>query len=169
MRKIRAHGQERRYHHSHLGINGRLDTLQAAILLAKFDRFDWEVSRRKYIGSAYSAKIANQCPWVKTPLIDSCNTSVYSQYTIQLDSRDEISRKLNQVGIPTAVYYPIPLHRQPVFSELNLTQTSLDISEAVAPRVLSLPMGADLDEEVQNCIVSALREATISHSEKLTT
>ena len=169
MRKIRVHGQERRYHHSHLGINGRLDTLQAAILLAKFDRFDWEVSRRKYIGSAYSAKIANQCPWVKTPLIDSCNTSVYSQYTIQLDSRDEISRKLNQVGIPTAVYYPIPLHRQPVFSELNLTQTSLDISEAVAPRVLSLPMGADLDEEVQNCIVSALREATISHSEKLTT
>ena len=74
-----------------------------------------------------------------------------------------------QVGIPTAVYYPIPMHRQPVFSELNLTQTSLDISEAVAPRVLSLPMGADLDEEVQNCIVSALREATISHSEKLTT
>lgn len=168
MREIRAHGQDRRYHHPRIGINGRLDTLQAAILLAKLDRFDWEVARRQSIGDAYSAKIAAYCRGVATPVIDKHNTSVYAQYTVQLDNRDEVARRLNQAGVPTAVHYPLPLNRQPAFAATDCARTSMVEAEAAAARVLSLPMGPDLEDEVQDRIVNRLREA-ISHSEKATT
>ena len=168
MRELRAHGQDRRYHHPRIGINGRLDTLQAAILLAKLDRFDWEVARRQAVGDAYSAKIAASCRAVGIPVVASYNTSVYAQYTIQLDDRDEIARRLNEAGVPTAVHYPLPLHRQPAIAELDCVRTSLAEAEAAAARVLSLPMGPDLDDEVQDRIVIRLREA-ISQSERVTT
>lgn len=168
MREIRAHGQDRRYHHPRIGINGRLDTLQAAILLAKLDRFDWEVARRQSVGNAYSAKIAASCRNVGTPVIDSYNTSVYAQYTIQLDDRDGISRRLYEAGVPTAVHYPLPLHRQPAFAALDGARNSLVEAEAVAARVLSLPMGPDLEDEVQDRIVASLC-AAVSHSGKATT
>ncbi len=167
MREIRAHGQDRRYHHPRIGINGRLDTLQAAILLAKLDRFDWEVARRQSVGNAYSAKIAASCRSVGTPAIASYNTSVYAQYTIQLDDRDEIARRLNQAGVPTAVHYPLPLQRQPAFAVLDCARTSLVEADAVAARVLSLPMGPDLEDEVQDRIVASLC-AAVSQSEKAT-
>lgn len=159
MREIRAHGQDRRYHHPRIGINGRLDTLQAAILLAKLDRFDWEVARRQSVGNAYSAKIAAFCHGVAPPVIDRNNTSVFAQYTIQLDNRDEVARRLNQAGVPTAVHYPLPLHRQPAFAAFDCSRTSLVEADAAAARVLSLPMGPDLEDDVQDRIVEALCDA----------
>ena len=159
MREIRLHGQDRRYHHPRIGLNGRMDTLQAAILLAKLDRFiDWEVPQRQVIGARYTELIgtalSTQHPI--TPYLESQNTSVYAQYTVQVDNRDALAKKLNEAGIPTAVHYPIPLHLQPVFSGLGLKEGDFPLSEEAAKRVMSLPMGPDLDEVQQNKIVQIL-------------
>ncbi|MBL0009956.1 MAG: DegT/DnrJ/EryC1/StrS family aminotransferase, partial [Nitrosomonas sp.] len=113
MREIRLHGQDRRYHHPIIGINGRMDTLQAAIILAKLDIFDEEVKARAEIGAHYT-QLINAAPGIVTPYIASHNTSVYAQYTILVENREIIQKKLNEAGIPTAVHYPIPLNLQPV-------------------------------------------------------
>jgi len=166
MREIRLHGQDRRYHHPRIGLNGRMDTLQAAILLAKLDRFiEWEVPQRQAIGARYSELINSALSaqhseqGVVTPYIEPHNTSVYAQYTVQINDRDALVKKLSEAGIPTAVHYPIPLHLQPVFSELGLKEGDFPISEAAAKRVMSLPMGPDLTEAVQQQTVNAIRPA----------
>ena len=154
MREIRVHGQDRRYHHPSIGFNGRLDTLQAAILLAKFDIFTEEVEKRADIGNRYSAMIQEQCRDIVTPFIEKRNSSVYAQYTIQVNNRTRVQEKLKEKGIPTAVHYPVPLHKQPVFMDQNV---SMPISEVLSERVLSLPMHPLLDIETQQMIVTALR------------
>jgi UDP-2-acetamido-2-deoxy-ribo-hexuluronate aminotransferase len=160
MREIRVHGQDRRYHHPYLGINGRLDTLQAAILLAKMDVFEEEVAARNRIGARYSELIKDAIgDDVTTPHLDSGNTSVYAQYTIQVDSRDAVEAELKKRNIPTAIHYPIPLHLQPVFANLGLQQGSLPNAERAGQRVLSLPMHPYLLEEQQITVVKALKEA----------
>ncbi len=154
MREIRVHGQDRRYHHPLLGVNGRLDTLQAAILLAKFDSFAAEVAARERLGAAYSARFQAAGPHFTPPYIEPHNTCVYAQYTVQVDKRDAVIDKLTAAGIPTAVHYPVPLHLQPVFADMGLGQRgSFPIAERAAERVLSLPMhpflsDADLDRVV---------------------
>ncbi|MCM2284752.1 MAG: DegT/DnrJ/EryC1/StrS family aminotransferase [Desulfobacula sp.] len=153
MREIRVHGQDRRYHHSRLGFNGRLDTLQAAILLSKFDIFPEEVEKRSVIGNRYSSMIREQCPEIITPFIEEWNRSVFAQYTIQVKDRANVQSKLKGNGIPTAVHYPIPLHRQPVFKNQSI---SLPESEMLAERVLSLPMHPHLKVEDQKRIVDSL-------------
>lgn len=159
MREIRAHGQDRRYHHPRIGINGRLDTLQAAILLAKLDRFDWEVERRQRVGAAYTIEIARRCPGVATPVIEPWNTSVYAQYTIQVADRNTLAAKLAESGVPTAVHYPLPLHRQPVFERTLSAASDFPIAERAAARVLSLPMSADLSAADAERVVTALGNA----------
>jgi len=144
MRRIRVHGQDRRYHHSELGINGRMDTLQAAVLLAKLAVFDGEVEDRIRIGARYSELLRDA---VVTPYIEPHNTSVYAQYTVQLNNREAVQETLQGRGIPTAVHYPVPMHLQPVFSELKLPGGSFPIAESIAKRVLSLPMHPYLTEE----------------------
>lgn len=156
MREIRVHGQDRRYHHPRIGINGRIDTIQAAILLAKLERFDWEVQQRAKIGANYTALITQYCPKISPPLIESFNSSVYAQYTIQVGLRDIVCDKLKKLGIPTAVHYPIPLHLQPAFSRYGFAEGSLPASEAVAKRVMSLPMGADISHEIQINIINQI-------------
>ncbi len=153
MREIRVHGQSRRYHHPRIGFNGRLDTLQAAILLAKFDIFHQEVEKRGVIGSRYSSMIQEQCPEIVTPFIEEWNSSVYAQYTIQVKDRVAVQSVLKEKGVPTAVHYPIPLHRQPVFADQKV---SLPISEGLSERVLSLPMHPLLDVDSQQLIVNKL-------------
>jgi UDP-2-acetamido-2-deoxy-ribo-hexuluronate aminotransferase len=155
MREIRVHGQDRRYHHPRIGINGRLDTIQAAVLLAKMERFDWEVEQRGKIGARYSKLLATGKKLV-TPFIEPYNTSVYAQYTILVDERDEVCKKLNAAGIPTAVHYPVPLHMQPAFSACGHREGDFPISESCSKRVISLPMGPDLDETTQDQIVDAV-------------
>jgi len=152
IREIRMHGQDRRYHHPRIGLNGRLDTLQAAILMAKMDIFDDEVAARGRIGARYSQLLAGIAA---TPCIEPFNTSVYAQYTIQLENRDVVQARLSEANIPTAVHYPLPLHRQPVFS----CPQRFEHSEYVATRVMSLPMHPYLDEQAQDMVVDALMQA----------
>lgn len=163
MREIRVHGQDRRYHHPRVGINGRLDTLQAAILLAKLDRFiDWEVPQREIIGARYSELInsvlspQSSILKIATPYLEPHNTSVYAQYTVQVKNRDALAKKLNDAGIPTAVHYPIPLHLQPVFANCGFKEGDFSISEAAAKRVMSLPMHPYLTEPEQLVVIRAI-------------
>lgn len=158
IREIRIHGQDRRYHHPRIGINGRLDTLQAAILLAKLERFDWEVEQRQKVGARYTAMLAARCPSVTTPYIESHNTSVYAQYSILVQERDAIVKRLGEQGIPTAVHYPVPLNQQPAYQGL-CGGGHTPVSDRTAKTVMSLPMGPDLSAGDQERIVGALAQA----------
>jgi len=153
MRQIRVHGQDRRYHHAHLGINGRMDTLQAAVLLAKLEVFADEVDARIRIGARYGELLRDT---VVTPYIEPHNTSVYAQYTVQVDHRESVQESLRENGIPTAIHYPIPLHMQPVFAGLNLHEGSFPIAESAARKVMSLPMHPYLKEDELIRITSVL-------------
>ncbi|GIK24352.1 MAG: aminotransferase DegT [Betaproteobacteria bacterium] len=160
MREIRVHGQEKRYYHTRIGVGGRMDTLQCAIVLAKLDRFDWEVERRMELGTRYTNLITAHCklPTDNCQLITvhSDRTSVYAQYTIFVENRAQIIEALKTAGIPTAVHYPVPLHRQPAYETKD---AGLAHSERVAMRVVSLPMGPDLAIADQDRIVEALKQA----------
>jgi UDP-2-acetamido-2-deoxy-ribo-hexuluronate aminotransferase len=165
MREIRVHGQDRRYHHPRLGINGRLDTLQAAVVLAKLEVFDDEVAARGRIGARYGELIreafAGDEDRVVTPWLAPGNTSVYAQYTVEVDDRDGVEARMKAQGIPTAVHYPMPLHLQPVFAALGQGEGSFPVSERAARRVISLPMHPYLAEEQQRRVVTALRTAVL--------
>lgn len=137
MKQIRVHGQDRRYHHPRVGINGRLDTLQAAILLAKLESFEAEIAARQRVGKAYTARLEGM---VQTPYVEPHNTSVYAQYTIQVNDRDVFQQELKAANIPTAVHYPVPLHLQPAFRLEDVGPGSFPQAEAAARRVISLPM-----------------------------
>lgn len=155
MREIRVHGQDRRYHHPRIGINGRLDTVQAAVVLAKMERFGWEVEQRRKVGADYTALLSSSCRNVTAPYIESYNTSVFAQYSILVDNRDAVAKHLNEQGIPTAVHYPVPLNQQPAYKSAS-TPAATPISDETAARVMSLPMGPDLARSDQKRIVEAL-------------
>ncbi len=155
MREIRVHGQDRRYHHPRIGVNGRLDTLQAAILLAKLDVFDEEVQARARIGARYTELLGDI---VTTPYIEPYNTSVYAQYTVQVENRDAVQAHLKEAGVPTAVHYPIPLNHQPALAHPE----HFERSEYAAERVMSLPMHPYLTHENQEITVCMLKEAVAS-------
>ncbi len=160
MKEIRVHGQDRRYHHPRIGINGRMDTLQAAIVLAKMERFDWEVEQRQKVGAGYTAMLKEICPEIVVPYIEPHNTSVYAQYTVQATNRDETAKRLNAAGIPTAVHYPVPLHQQPAFHCFGNKIGDFPLAEQAAARVFSLPMGPDMaprdQTQVADCLHTAL-------------
>jgi UDP-2-acetamido-2-deoxy-ribo-hexuluronate aminotransferase len=157
MMHIRNHGQDRRYHHICLGINGRLDTLQAAVLLAKLDIFADELQRRATVAEYYHSGL-NEC--VTTPYIEPHNTSVYAQYTIRVDARDAVTAALTAQGIPTAVHYPLPINRQPLISHLNGSGPTLfPYSDEASAQVLSLPFHPYLLEADIQKIVHLLQQA----------
>lgn len=156
MRQIMAHGQDRRYHHPVLGINGRLDSLQAAVLLAKLEIFEDEVTQRARIGARYSELLGTT---VVTPALREGNTSVYAQYTVLVPNRDTLQQRLQEQGIPTAVHYPVPLHLQPVFGYLEKPAGSFPVAEAAAERVMSLPMHPYLSEIELKTIATAVKGA----------
>jgi UDP-2-acetamido-2-deoxy-ribo-hexuluronate aminotransferase len=156
MRQIRVHGQSKRYYHPIIGMNGRLDTLQAAVVLAKFETFDAEVAARARIGARYGKLLEGA---VKVPFVEPHSTSVYAQYTIEVDRREEVQARLKEAGIPTAVHYPVPLNLQPAFAGLRQPDGTFPKSDAAARRVMSLPMHAFLDEATQDRIVAAVRKA----------
>lgn len=156
MRAIRTHGGVARHHHTLVGTNGRFDTLQAAIVLAKLDTFPWEVERRGQIGQKLSNMLEELCV---TPVIAPSNTHVYGQYTIRLPNRDEAIATMKSQGIPTAVYYPKCLHEQPVFSGLGYRYGDFPNAERAAQEVLSLPMHPYLEDSDLDRIASAVRSA----------
>mgnify|MGYP001809932285 CR=1 FL=1 len=166
LREIRNHGQDRRYHHPRLGLNGRLDTLQAAILLAKLAIFPDEIDARSRLGARYTelfqargaVSTAAGGSSVLTPFIQPGNLSVYAQYTIQVPNRDEVAAQLQQQGIPTAVHYPVPLNEQPVFHAGLDAETPM--SAELAKRVISLPIHPYLSEGAQVQIVNAVARCT---------
>jgi UDP-2-acetamido-2-deoxy-ribo-hexuluronate aminotransferase len=153
MRAIRSHGGIRRHHHTHVGMNGRLDTIQAAILTAKFPYFQHEVAERGRIGSRYSTALAEHCV---IPIVAEGNTHVYAQYTIRLPNRDLVAERLKAKGIPTAVYYPKCLHEQPVYRSLGYLWGSFPNSEKASREVISLPMGPFLSQADQDTVISEL-------------
>lgn len=156
LRQLRAHGQGKRYHHLRVGTNSRLDTLQAAILLAKLDIFDDELAARQRVAERYSQTISHvlRGDEVVLPQLAPHNSSPYAQYTIAVDDRDGVAARLNAAGVPTAIHYPIPLARQPMFAGRDFAP--LPVSDRSAARVLSLPMHPYLDEATQDTVVAAL-------------
>jgi UDP-2-acetamido-2-deoxy-ribo-hexuluronate aminotransferase len=156
MVEIRNHGQDSRYHHVRLGLNGRLDTIQAAVLLAKLEIFDNELQLRSEVAQRYQEQLADI---VQTPWIAEGNSSVYAQYTIELEDRERVSNALRQEGIPTSVHYPAPAHLQPAFHYLGYAEGDFPVAERASNRVLSLPMHPYLKIEDQNKICCALRRA----------
>ena len=157
--EIRVHGQSARYYHPRIGVGGRMDTLQCAILLAKLARFDWEVARRIELGDRYAAAIRASGARVGLLTVRPDRTSVWAQYTVLVEKRDAVQEKMTQAGIPTSVHYPRPLHQQPAYEKL-CDPKPLPVSESLAGQVISLPMSADLSDTHIEVVVAALARAT---------
>ena len=155
MRMLLNHGQNERYKHKYIGINGRLDAVQAAILNVKLKHFDEEVRLREEIGSRYSDLLEDAD--VVTPKIAEGNTSVYAQYSVRVKDREAMVAKLSALGIPTAVHYPVPLHMQEAFNDLGYSRGDFPISELVSKEIMSLPMSAYLSKAEQDFIVQAIK------------
>ncbi|MEH6814724.1 MAG: DegT/DnrJ/EryC1/StrS family aminotransferase [Motiliproteus sp.] len=151
LRQIARHGQDRRYHHIRIGVNSRLDTLQAAILLAKFTLFSAEVELRQQVAGYYAQAL--NAAGIVVPFVEAHNQSVYGQYTIQVDNRQAVQDHLKSGGIPSAVHYPIPLHKQPAVEDKEVV---LPVSSALSERVLSLPMHPYMDAVAVSSVVRAL-------------
>lgn len=156
MRAIRTHGGIRRHFHDLVGMNGRFDTLQAAIMLGKWPGFADEVEARNRLGARYTEKLSDVC---RTPAIREGNTHVYAQYTIRIPARDTLGEKLKAKGTPTAVYYPKCLHEQPVFAPLGHRYGEFPAAEAASREVLSLPLNPYLTETEQDFVIQGVREA----------
>ena len=155
MRMLLNHGQNERYKHRYIGINGRLDAVQAAILDVKLRHFDKEVKLRQEIGQRYSALLADAD--VITPFIEDERTSVYAQYSVRAKDRASMVAKLSEQAIPTAVHYPMPLHLQEAFIYLGYKAGDFPISERVSEEIMSLPMSPYLTNEQQDFIVNAIK------------
>tara|TARA_B100001093_G_scaffold404246_1_gene392354 strand:+ start:1496 stop:2515 length:1020 start_codon:yes stop_codon:yes gene_type:complete len=155
-RWIRVHGQEHKHHHPILGLNGRMDTIQAAILLEILEVFPEEVIKRQEIGERYTTNLSD-LNWLETPKISKNNTSVYAQYTILSKDRDGIQSKLKENNIPSVSYYSVPLHLQPVFKNLNYKEKDFPVTEKVANQCLSLPMNPYLTTEDQLKIIREIQ------------
>jgi len=158
-REIRVHGQSGRYHHSRLGVGGRMDTLQCAILLAKLKRFEWELARRAEIGGRYNQLFDEH--GIERVVQRPDRTSVFAQYTIKVDHRAQVQHMLQVAGIPTAIHYPSPLSTQPAYIG-RCIHGPLPAADHAAQRVLSLPMHPDLEPAVQDQIVEAVVRAVSS-------
>lgn len=151
MRQIARHGQDRRYHHIRVGVNSRLDTLQAAILLPKLEIFERELEQRQQVAQQYQQLL--EAVGIATPFVAPDNTSAWAQYTVQVDARDAVQENLKAAGIPTAVHYPIPLNKQPAVAD---PQARLPVGDAIAQRVMSLPMHPYMVIADQKKIVATL-------------
>lgn len=155
MRQIARHGQDRRYHHIRVGVNSRLDTLQAAILLPKLAILAEEIEQRNKVADIYN-RLANAAGIHTTPYIEPHNTSAWAQYTIRVRNRDVIQQKLQQADIPTAVHYPIPLNKQPAVADASV---DLPVGNELAEEVISLPMHPYMLQEDVDLVVGSLISA----------
>lgn len=154
MRQIARHGQDRRYHHIRVGVNSRLDTLQAAVLLAKLEIFDDEIASRQRVATEYG-RLLGKSDIAGAPYVEPHNQSAWAQYTVRVTDRDTAQTRMKQAGVPTAIHYPTPLNKQPAVADLA---AMLPIGDRVADQVLSLPMhpyldGATLEEILKFLVV----------------
>ncbi len=151
LRQIARHGQDRRYHHLRVGVNSRLDTLQAAILLPKLEIFHEELSLRQQVAEHYTEQLA--ASGIAVPYVESHNSSAWAQYTVRVDNREAVQASLKNQGIPTAVHYPIPLNRQPAVEDAAAV---LPVGDSVAQQVMSLPIHPYMSNDVIDRVVTAL-------------
>lgn len=154
MRQISRHGQDRRYHHVRVGVNSRLDTLQAAILLPKLELFQEEIGLRNTVAATYDC-LLKALP-VITPFIDASNISSWAQYSVLVSDREVLQEKLKTLGIPTVVHYPIPLNKQPAVADLD---ARLPVGDRVANNIMSLPMHPYLSQDALTTIANGLKNA----------
>lgn len=154
-REIRVHGQSQRYVHTRVGVGGRMDTLQCAVVLAKLERFEWEVDRRREIGSRYSELLDLAGIVHVQQRLD--RTSVFAQYTIVSEYRDKVQEQAYRYGIPTVIHYPVSLNEQPAYQHFCCVECT-PVSRSMTQKVLSLPMSADLSHEDQEFIVNTIKQ-----------
>jgi UDP-2-acetamido-2-deoxy-ribo-hexuluronate aminotransferase len=150
---LRLHGQTKRYYHKYIGMGGRLDAIQAAVLNVKLKYYNEDISRRQGVAKKYSAFISDN---IIKPLISDNKTSVWAQYSIRVNNREEVQARLKEQGIPTAVHYPLPLHMQECFKYLGLNEGDFPIAEKVAKEIMSLPMNPYLSTEEIKYIANQL-------------
>ncbi|MDH4553068.1 MULTISPECIES: DegT/DnrJ/EryC1/StrS family aminotransferase [Pseudomonas] len=153
LRQIARHGQDRRYHHIRVGVNSRLDTMQAAILLPKLEIFEEEIALRQQVADNYDRLLA-EAGIETTPYIEPHNICAYAQYTVRVQNRDAVQARLKEAGVPTAVHYPIPLNKQPAVAD---DAAQLPVGDEIAGQVMSLPMHPYLTLADQKIIVAALK------------
>ncbi len=151
---MRVHGQNKRYHHKYIGMGGRLDTIQAAVLLAKLPHYASEIVMRQQVAEKYTQMLTSK---VSTPTVSADRTSVWAQYTVRVNDRDAIQKKLKQQGIPTAVHYPMPLYQQECFQYLHQGEGIYPVAEKAAKEVLSLPMNPFLTDAEIEVVVESIR------------
>ena len=163
MRMVRNHGQDRRYHHPVIGVNARMATIQAAVLLGKLEIFDAEMKRRAEVGARYTELLGET---VKTPRIMKVNTSVYAQYTIEVEEREAFQEAMKSRGVPTTVHYPEALHLQPAFDYLGRLAGEFPNAEGAAKRVVSLPMHPYLSDSELVAVVESVKEGTERMSQR---
>ena len=156
-REIRVHGQSARYTHTRVGVGGRMDTLQCAVVLAKLERFEWETARRLALGDRYRQKLAG-VRGLRLLNVRAGRECVWAQYTVFVEDRAAVQASLSTQGVPTAVHYPKPLHHQPAYAALCHPDCCPQ-SVLAAEQVLSLPMSADLSDAQQDRVVGALLAA----------
>lgn len=156
LREVRLHGQNERYRHCRIGINGRMDTIQAAILLQKMKLFPAEIKLRQQAAQRYDELLAG-C--VKTPVILPGNSSIFGQYTIEVSNRGHFQERMEEYGIPTAVHYPVAMHQQVALSNLSYREGDFPHAEAASQRVVSLPMHPYLSLEDQKQITHAVKQS----------
>lgn len=155
MREIRVHGQERRYYHTRIGVGGRMDTIQCAVVLAKLERFDWEVERRLALGDEYRKLLTEAGLPVKLIAVRPDRDCVWAQFTVVVENRAELQKHLQDQGVPTAIHYPLSLNRQPAYRNDESAAETVN-SHWAGERVMSLPLSPDLDSGMQQRIVSAV-------------
>ncbi len=154
IRIILNHGQASKYHHSHIGINARLDTIQAGVLNIKLKYFQDEIKKRQEIATKYNNNLNN----VIIPFVDKKSTSVWAQYCIRVKNRDEMIKKCTEKDVPTAIYYPLPLHLQKVFFYLGYKKGDFPITEKISNDIMALPMSAFLKDKEQEYIIKVINE-----------
>lgn len=152
-RELREHGGARAYHHIRIGMNGRCDTIQAAILLEKLAIFPEEIKKRQEVAAYYSSKLSQH---VQTPHIIEGNSSVYAQYTIEVNNREKFREKMTEAAIPTAVHYPKTMNKQPIYIDMGYGDINFERSDYAASRVVSLPMHPYLTTEEMDRVVDAV-------------
>ena len=156
LREIRVHGQERRYYHTRIGVGGRMDTLQCAVVLGKLERFDWEIERRLALGEEYRRQLQQAGAQVGLLAVRPDRDCVWAQFTVFVENREAVQKALQAAGVPTAVHYPMSLNRQPAYRD-DASAAETPNSHWAAERVMSLPMSADLTAEQMERVVASLR------------
>jgi len=157
MKSLRVHGQSKRYHHQYIGMGGRMDTIQCAVVDVKLKHYEKDLKLRQEVALKYSEKLKMNSEKLILPFVDSRATSAFAQYSIRVKDRDEVQANLKEQGIPTAVHYPMPLHLQECFAYLGQGKGSFPICEQVSSEIMSLPMNPYLSDDEIEYISKALK------------